>query len=679
MMHLARDPVFLAGLALRVLLLAIATPAAVDHWYAPFMAQSVAHPGLDPWGAHLAAGGDPRAFPYGYAMWLAFLPLAAAAALFGLPQSIGYGLTLLLVDLAMLAVLRRLAAIPDRKLLWLYWMSPVVLFASYWLGLNDTLPILLLLAGLVALRDRAPARAAIWMALGVSAKLSMVLALPFLLIYLFHNKRLTVYFLPFAVALAGALLLLQVPYFALMGGRAMLFGNPELAKVYDISFSVGQGHEVYLLPLVYLLVLFGAWRIRRTSFDLLVALLGIAFLMVLLLTPASPGWFLWVLPFLVLYQVRSDRVAVGLVAVFSLLFIGINGLLAPLPSLPFDAWPFGHRAVDLLALPARFLSLWQTLLLATGLILAARMLRQGIQVNEYFRLSRKPFVLGIAGDSGSGKDALAASIEGLFGRHSVVRVSGDDYHLWDRGKPMWQVMTHLHPRANELARLAHDVQALSDGRSVQVRHYDHATGKMSAAARLYSNDVIIVSGLHALSIPLLRELYDLRIYLDMDERLRRTLKVRRDVEQRGHEGGAVLKEIERREADAGQFVRPQAAWADLVLALQPVRADEEARADAPLRLRVWARQWLYYEDLVRILVSICGLRVDLEEEGADGSVALAIEGEVAHEDIALAARELLPELGELLDVEPAWEGGMRGLMQLVVLTHITQALRARLS
>ena len=58
-------------------------------------------------------------------------------------------------------------------------------------------------------------------------------------------------------------------------------------------------------------------------------------------------------------------------------------------------------------------------------------------------MTRRPFVIGISGDSGSGKDTFANSIEGLFGKHSVTKLSGDDYHLWDRKKPIWQAMTHL--------------------------------------------------------------------------------------------------------------------------------------------------------------------------------------------------------------------------------------------
>ena len=68
---------------------------------------------------------------------------------------------------------------------------------------------------------------------------------------------------------------------------------------------------------------------------------------------------------------------------------------------------------------------------ATGIILILRIWREEVNRSNYFRLSRKPFILGIAGDSGAGKDVFSDSLLELFGEHSVVKLSGDDYHLWE--------------------------------------------------------------------------------------------------------------------------------------------------------------------------------------------------------------------------------------------------------
>jgi uridine kinase len=680
MIHLIGHPLFLVGLVIRLVLLVTVLPFAAEHWYLPFLVKSVESFSIDPWSAYLALGGDRLAFPYGYAMWLAFIPAFTLVWYLNLPTMVAYGITLLVADMAVLYALRKLTNAGNKILLALYWLSPITLFATYWLGLNDLIPVALLMFGLMTLHAGFPRWAAIGVAFAVSAKLSMIVIVPFLVIYLFNNKRLRIYLQSFATTFLLLAVALLAPQILSVGGREMLLDNPEMSKVYDISLPIGDSLNIYLLPLMYLLVLFGAWRIRRMSFELLLAILGIAFFLVLLLTPASPGWFVWVLPFLVLYQIKSDKVALGLVALFSLIYISLGSLLSPLPSLPWSGWPFGIRGAELMDLAPHTLSLWQTLLLATGLILVARMLREGIQANEYFRLSRKPFVLGIGGDSGSGKDTLVDAIAGLFGKHSVVQVSGDDYHLWDRQKPIWQVMTHLNLRANDLARFSHDVQSLANGSQVVSRHYDHDSGKMGKPNILKSNDFIMVSGLHVFSLPILRQLCNLKVFLDMDEALRVHMKLQRDVGKRGHTPETVMDAIRRREPDAARYIRPQADQADLVLSLQPMHLDslDESGALPKFKLGVRAKQGMYYDNLLRVLIGVCGLHVDVSHESADGAIDLTIEGEADASDIAFAAQELLPQLNELLDTQPAWQSGMTGLMQLIVMLHITQALRARL-
>ncbi|MFO0776008.1 MAG: hypothetical protein U0223_00145, partial [Nitrospira sp.] len=392
-------PLFHLGLIIRLTCMGLLIPSAVQQWYGPFFLQSVTAPSLDPWTSYLAVGGDPRAFPYGYAMWFLFLPLTFLGHAAGLAIAHSYGMTLLLVDIGMLLALKRLIEGNDHLLLKVYWLSPVVLFATYWLGLNDLIPILLLIIGILELRDGTPQWAGVFMALAVSAKLSMILAVPFVLIYLHQNKRLKTSFLPFVLPLTVAMAALQLPYLHSPGGRAMLLGNPELLKIYDLAISFGGGLQIYILPLTYLLVLFTVWRVRRMSFELLLFLLGVAFLLVLLLTPASPGWFMWVIPFLVLYQAKSGQMTIALVAGFSLLYVGLSGIVAPTPIFTFDSWLSALRAMDWPQPAAYVLSLWQTLLFAAGIILAVRMLQEGVHSNEYFRLSRRPFIIGIAGDS----------------------------------------------------------------------------------------------------------------------------------------------------------------------------------------------------------------------------------------------------------------------------------------
>ena len=320
-------------------------------------------------------------------------------------------------------------------------------------------------------------------------------------------------------------------------------------------------------------------------------------------------------------------------------------------------------------------------MVAIGLVLAIRIWREAISRNDFFRLSRKPFVIGIAGDSGSGKDTLANAISGLFGKHSVVNLSGDDYHLWDRQKPMWQVMTHLNPMANDLEGFCNDLVSLTDGNSIQSRNYDHSSGKMSRQFQLHSNDFIVASGLHALYFPILRECYNLKIFLDIDEGLRRYFKIKRDVHERGHSIENVLTSFEKREPDSERFIRPQSNYADLIFTLQPIHPDmlEGLNDKRPLRLKlvVTTRHGFNELSLNRVLVGVCGLHVDLDVSNIGSEIKMTIEGETSAADVALAAQILCPGILEFLDIAPKWQDSLTGLMQLITLTHIDQAMTKR--
>lgn len=410
-------------------------------------------------------------------------------------------------------------------------------------------------------------------------------------------------------------------------------------------------------------------------------------LLVVLLTPASPGWFIWILPLLVSYQVSGDRTAVYITSIFSalyvfsaLLFVGSQQIDLVMQVLGLHA-NAGQQISNTEWINSRLSSLIHTALVATGIVLAIRIWRETVIRNDFFRLSRKPFVIGVAGDSGAGKDTFANAISGLFGSHSVAAISGDDYHLWDRHQPMWKVMTHINPAANDLESFAKNLVSLTDGRSVQASHYDHDTGKMGRPFTIQSNDIIIASGLHALYLPILRECCDLRIYLDIDEGLRTYFKVQRDVNTRGYTIERVLDALAKRKPDSEKFIRPQVAFADLIFSLRPINpsALNNANESNPPRLKlvVKSRHGFNEISLKRVLIGVCGLHVDMNTNADVSEVELSIEGETSAQDIKMAARLICPQTFEFLDLQPQWQNGVLGLMQLITLSHINQALTRR--
>ena len=673
MKTIALSPLFWLGLLIRFGLIFSALSAApILDWYAPFIEASISNLTLDPWSAWLAQSNTALAFPYGYVMWLAFLPMAAITHLLELNTSFGYLLTLLVFDLGLLYTFNLNFANRPKLVLLGYWLSPILLFSTYFLGYNDIIPIALLTISLFQLKNNQAFNSGALLLCAISAKLSMLLAVPFFLIYFFHNKPVRQIFPQFINGFFIALIIFIGPFILSSGAMQMLASNPEIPKLYQFALSLGPKLSIYMTPLAYLLAIYVAWSVKRINFELFQATLGVAFLTVVLLTPASPGWFIWCVPLLLYFESVGGKKAFFLSNIFAIIFILSCLVVTNESQLPAFANLSRERVESLL----------HTFLVATGIILIALIWKKTIGENDYFRLSRKPFIIGISGDSGSGKDTLSNAISALFGKHSVTTLSGDNYHLWDRHKPLWQVMTHLNPMANDLESFSKDLFSLSNGKSIHSRHYNHETGKLTAGDNLDSNDIIIASGLHTLHLPILRQAIDLKVFLNIDEHLRRRLKIERDVGERGHSPEKVLESIEKRTEDGEKFIYPQKDYADLCFSLRPINSSHLQDRSRKLKslalgLLIESKIGLNQYDLTRVLVGVCGLHVDHQWNQSAQSIELVIEGDVSAADIEIAASMLCPRLKDFLDLNPVWENGPLGLMQLITLIHIDQLLSRR--
>ena len=215
-------------------------------------------------------------------------------------------------------------------------------------------------------------------------------------------------------------------------------------------------------------------------------------------TTGSPAWFIWALPFLVIYQSNGNRITAFVVTVFALLFTVELILKAP----PSASTAVTTHAIHDLIFNAGLVeylnasvihSTVRTALVAIGIILGFRVWRDAIRENNFFH---KPFsfLIGIAGDSGSGKDTYADSIVDLFRHPFRMRT-------WRRLPSLgpWSACVagnHApQPMANDIDRLAQDVLTLKRGLAIRSRHYNHTTGMISKPRTVKSNDLIIVSGL----------------------------------------------------------------------------------------------------------------------------------------------------------------------------------------
>lgn len=665
---------FALGLAVRLILIAIAVPVVYQTWFLPFIGKAWQTFGNDPWSTFLATGGDPRAFPYGPLYLAVFAPLTGVGSLVS-PRMAAAGLSLsvLVIDLLLFAVLRQLLK-PDLRwtAVYAYWLSPIVLFINYWHGQLDVFPVTIMVLGFVFLRERAFGRAGAALGLAATAKMSMGIAIPFVWMYMIAARRIRVK-APRLIAANLAGLVVLLPFLLSSGFRTMVLETPEREKAFSLTIGYGA-HLIYIMPVVFLALLIAIWRMRRFNFSILMNVVGMGFFVLFLLTPASPGWSLWLMPFLVFHLMRGTRTSWLLATAFALVFVvfhlGVSSGASLVGGERLDAvWP--ERSANLL------LSLY----VAAGGLITFRMGLHGVVRDPFFRATRRPLLLGIAGDSGAGKDTLADALRAVLGEGATSQVSGDDYHSWDRQKPMWRAMTHLHPAANDLRRFEHDIMALRDGHAVDVPHYDHRVGRMTKPHRIASTDAIIASGLHALFSPDLAMAYDLGIFLDMDRDLRVFLKLQRDTLVRGHHVKTVLASLDRREPDSLRFIAPQREQAGLVLSLVPLDRQQlqplpTSTAPLAMALRVSVRQNRELDQFSRTLVSIANLTVLPIERHASWQT-IEISGTPSADDIAASARRLVPEMADFLSLAPQWQGGLIGVMQLAVVNQLSQALAIR--
>lgn len=679
--QLFSDYRFWLGVAIRMLGVMVFVPVLWRDLFVPFLNHVPDWFPLDPWTPFLQDGGRSDAFPYGVPMYLWHGVGTLVGGALGYPV-IGLWTTIFAADLFMFALLLRFNSSQPRTVLWLYWLSPIVLAVVYWHGQLDIFPTLLLLTGLYLLKKERADKAAMVFATACAAKLSMLLPLPFVFFYLLRNNNLYPHRYNFLLIFISVFAAWQFPLWYSGAYQHMVFGTPEIERVFDAFLRIGHDHKLYLMPMLFLGQVFWFTRYNRVNFDLLLAFMSLAFISILSLTNAPPGWYIWILPTFVLVARESIDKAVLYALQILIAFVAVGFFTgvqfrfgaevnAPLDiKLPVDA-----------SLPMPY-DVIRSIMAVSLMIFGWWLWREAITKSTFHRLRWNPLAIGIAGDSGAGKDTLSAAMTNIFGAYAVASLSGDDYHKYERGAPMWKVLTHLDPRGNDLDLFQRDALRLMQGENIVARHYDHTVGRFTRARAVVRNDVVIVSGLHALMSPVLRQGYDLKVYLDMDEDLRRALKLNRDVKERGQSIDKVLESMEKRKQDAKEYIHPQAQYADVIFSLVPVKKDDlefdKFNPDTlEKRLDVCLKDGSIGEGLAEMLIGVCGLQVETSYISAEGSLRLQIEGSVTSEDIAMAVEYANLRMKDLILPEPIWQNGMLGLMQLICLVVIDNALRRR--
>lgn len=181
----------------------------------------------------------------------------------------------------------------------------------------------------------------------------------------------------------------------------------------------------------------------------------------------------------------------------------------------------------------------------------------------------RPFLVGFAGGSGAGKTALAAAVRARLGPERVSALAQDAYYR-DHPELAPEARARLDfdaPEALDQARFVADLRALRRGEAVTPPVYCFATHRrVGFGPPVEPRPIVLVDGILLFHDGAVRDLLDLRIFVDAPEALRLARRVARDTRERGRTRAAVLRQYQATVRPAhARWVEPTRAWADLVL------------------------------------------------------------------------------------------------------------------
>jgi uridine kinase len=180
-----------------------------------------------------------------------------------------------------------------------------------------------------------------------------------------------------------------------------------------------------------------------------------------------------------------------------------------------------------------------------------------------------PVVIGVAGGSGSGKTTVVRRIVESLGQDAVSVLEHDRYYR-DRLDLRLEERAGLnydHPDSLETDLMVEHVKALRAGQAVEIPVYDFTRyARQNATERVEPRSALIVEGILIYTDAALRDLMDIKVFVDTDDDTRFIRRLRRDVAQRGRTMDSVIEQyLSTVKPMHLEFVEPSKRYADIIV------------------------------------------------------------------------------------------------------------------
>ncbi|MDO4941465.1 MAG: uridine kinase [Lachnospiraceae bacterium] len=177
-------------------------------------------------------------------------------------------------------------------------------------------------------------------------------------------------------------------------------------------------------------------------------------------------------------------------------------------------------------------------------------------------------IIGIAGGTGSGKSTFTNRLKRQFGE-SVTVIYHDNYYRRQENIPFEErkKVNYDHPDSLETELLLEHLKQLKEGYPIDCPIYDYTQHNRSEkTVRIHPSPIIIVEGILLLADKRLRDLFDIKVYVDADADERILRRISRDMEERGRDFDNIMEQyLTTVKPMHNLFVRPTRAMADIVL------------------------------------------------------------------------------------------------------------------
>ncbi len=292
----------------------------------------------------------------------------------------------------------------------------------------------------------------------------------------------------------------------------------------------------------------------------------------------------------------------------------------------------------------------------------------------------RPIMLAIAGDSAAGKTTLTKGLVEALGARHCTSICTDHYHRYDREERKDKPFTPLHPDCNYVEVMEQHLQLIALGQPILQPVYSHSDGTLARPILVEPGEYVIIEGLLPLYSKLSRACFDVGVYLDPPEEIRYDWKIKRDTTKRGYTEEQVLADLEKREPESAQFIRPQRSQADVVIRFDKIEGRPETD---PLSATLMLRPTISHPDLANILTDdhreAMHLKLMRDDDGKPVD-ALHIHSYAPREITKEVEQEIWKELGvdeqvpeSLGTIEAGKRSEPLAIAQLILLYHLFQA------